>query len=236
MRLTVLLAGYVLVGANRNAAQTTLPARFESKRIAAYSDSFATIVQGQERGWHTFSMQRTDSGFLYQERFDLPGMMGRDLRIVFGPALTVRSVTATGTLMGHMIGAQLAYAGQRATGWAITDIETTPRRVTVDTVLPTGAFDGAALMAVLPALNWEAGASYSITMFDSDEMNITTQTVRIAGPERITVPAGTFEAYRADLSTTQLPVRLWYTRESPHRLLKLGGDTDGFVTVLVRHR
>src|SRR5690349_2821987 len=61
MRLTVLLAGYVLAGANRIAAQTTVPARFESKRIAAYSDSFATIVQGQERGWHTFSMQRTDS-------------------------------------------------------------------------------------------------------------------------------------------------------------------------------
>ena len=233
-RLHLALVG--LVSATRLAAQASAPAHFAAGDATVYADSFVTIVQGQERGWHTFSMSRADSGFLYREAFSISGMMGRNLTIAFDRALEVRTVTATGTLMGQAIGAELSTKGRHVTGWAITDIQTTPRRVVVDTILPVGGFDGSALMALLPTLRWEQGKIYSLTMFDSDEMSITTQTLRIVGTEEITVPAGTFAAFRAELSSTQAPVRLWYTRDAPHRLLKVGDPTDAFATVLVRHR
>ena len=78
-------------------------------------------------------------------------------------------------------------------------------------------------MALLPTLDWQTGRTYLLTMFDGDEQNITPQTLRIGPVEQLSVPAGTFAAYRANLSTTQAPVVLWYTVAEPHRLLKVGG-------------
>ena len=41
------------------------------------------------------------------------------------------------------------------------------------------------------------------------------------GTEKLTVPAGTCEVYRVDLSGGQAPVAMYVTTESPRRIVKI---------------
>ena len=72
----------------------------------------------------------------------------------------------------------------------------------------------------------------TLTIWDTDELSITRQTLRITGTERVETPAGAVEALRGELSTTQLPVTLWLSASAPHRLLKVSSANGE--TVLVR--
>jgi hypothetical protein len=228
------LAGLVLVNTPVFATQTpTSVGKFDPALVAPYADSFVTMIRGVPQGWHRYSLEQVSDGLRFRDDFALGTILQRSLIVSLTPELGVKSVRATGHELGQDVAVHLDYYGRRARGWAIVRGDSQPHRVAIDTALPEHAFDGQALMALLPLLDWHVGATYSLTMFDTDEANITTQLLHITDLETITVPAGTFAAFRADLSTTQSPVRLWYTTTRPHRLLKIGGPTDTFVTMLV---
>ena len=225
--------GAVLQMASVAAAQTSPVAHFSPTAVSAYADSFVTLIRGVPQGWHRYSLEKTSDDLRFTDAFALGANLRRTVVVTLTPRLTVTTVRSTGREFGQAVAVQLDYVGQRARGWAVMRGESQPRRVAIDTVLPEGGFDGNALMAFLPLLDWRVGATYRLTLFDTDEGSITTQMLRIASRDTVTVPAGTFEAYRADLSTTQAPVRLWYTTAEPHRLIKMGDPTDTFVTLLV---
>ena len=46
-------------------------------------------------------------------------------------------------------------------------------------------------------------------------------TLSVAGTESVTVPAGTFQAYRVEVTGGPTPVTYWVEQAAPHRLLKL---------------
>jgi hypothetical protein len=55
--------------------------------------------------------------------------------------------------------------------------------------------------------------------------------VRVVGRERVSVPAGTFETLRVEITGPEL-LTLWLRRESPHRTVRLLG-ANGVVLELV---
>jgi hypothetical protein len=191
------------------------------------------MIQGIRHGWHRYSLTQSPTGLRFTDDFAIDSILTRSVTVTLTPHLVVTSAQATGNEFGQEVGAQLRYEDRHARGWAVVHGTSQPRRIAIDTVLPAEAFDGHALMALLPLLEWRVGATYSLMLFDTDENSITTQTIRIAARETVTVPAGTFETYRGDLTTTQAPVRLWYTVSSPHRLIKMGDATNTIVDMLV---
>jgi hypothetical protein len=159
-------------------------------------------------------------------------MFQRNVRIELGPAMEVLRVTSDGREFGQATSSDIRYDNGHALGKAVRASEQGPQPVAVDTLLPPGAFDGRALFPRILSRVWAVGQTENLVLFDLDEGNITTQTLRVVAEERLQVPAGTFEALKVELSTTQLPVTLWITKASPHRLLKLGSANGE--TVLVR--
>lgn len=49
---------------------------------------------------------------------------------------------------------------------------------------------------------------------------VETQVVRVMGVEEVTVPAGTFQAYRVQIAGSE-PQTVWARVEAPHVLIKL---------------
>ena len=229
----------VLFGASPAIAQARadpmpIPLRFDARHLVTYRDSFAMVMNGAEVGHHVYSLARSGEGFAYTESVSMPGLLARELTVELDSHLTVLRARSEGQMQGRPMGSDVRYDGQRATGWAWVQRPSGPERVELDTMVAPGAFDGSALMALLPALDWADGTTYTLRLFDTDEYSTTEQTLTIVGPELVRVPAGEFRALRGDLTTTQAPVRIWVTESRPHRLVKVGGQTDAFATVLVR--
>lgn len=216
-------------------ADATPPA-FQPAGMATYSDSFVTVIRGVPGGWHRYAVEPTSAGWRFSEAFAVGDQMSRSLEVSLDSSLRVRTSAAQGQMLGQPVGARLTYDGQRVRGRAFVRRGANKAEVSVDTTLPPEAFDGLALMGLLPTLDWHPGALYRLVLFDAEEGSVTEQLLRISGPEQLEVPAGTFDALRGELTTTQAPVRIWVTRSKPHRVLKIGGETDDVMTMLVSSR
>ena len=58
--------------------------------------------------------------------------------------------------------------------------------------------------------------------------------MKVAGVENVTVPAGTFPAYRLELSGMQLPVVMHVTQQAPRRLVRIAPTGAPLVFELVK--
>jgi hypothetical protein len=209
--------------------------QFDAAAVTLYRDSFAIIVQGQVRGWELYAMERTATGFLYRERMFLGPANNGEAEVSLDSQLKPIRAQDTTVVFGKSFGSDVHYSGQHATGFAWLQTDSGPKRIPIDTVLPSGAFDGRALMELVLTLDWHPGAQYALTMFEPDE-GIITQRLTVVGEEHITIPSGSRDVFRAeltDLTTTEAPVSIWVTATKPHRIVKVGGATDDFSTVLV---
>jgi hypothetical protein len=110
----------------------------------------------------------------------------------------------------------------------------TPRTIAVDTTVPAGAIDDNALSLIVPALPLAEGKSFSLNVFSSGEGVTKVATIKVAGVENVTVPAGTFSAYRLEISGMQLPVVMHVSTETPRRLLRVAPVGAPLVFQLVK--
>jgi hypothetical protein len=221
-------------------ADSLLPAIFRAERVVQYRDSFHLYeydpVAGYARlvGWHRTAMVRHAGGFRYVEEEGNGHVWTKALEVLLDSALEVRSSRSAGRFFGRTVASNVTYAGRRARGAADASLPEAGRlRMPVDTLLPPDAFDALALHALLPLLDWKAGTAYLLPVFDAAESSITYQVLRIGEAERIETPAGAFDALPAELTTTGRPLRLWVTRTSPHRLVRVDSDDGRLRMVLV---
>ena len=212
--------------------------QFDVAAVTPFRDSFAIIVQGQSRGWEVHALERTATGFLYIERMSLGSADHGSAEVLLDSQLKPTRAQDSTVVSGKSFGSDVRYSGQHAIGVAWLYTDSGPRKIPIDTVLPTGAFDGRAFMGLVLTLDWHPGARYALTMFETDQ-GIVTQRLTVIGEEHITIPSGSRNVFRADLSdltdptTTQAPVSIWVTVTRPHRIVKVGGVTGDFSTVLV---
>ena len=215
---TLLLATAACARPSADAAPAAQATTSSVTSIRLVTDSFAVRFQHVPEGADALSMIETDSGYRYVERLSLPPIF-RLVEVDMDAALHIRRARSE-TRVGSRIGrSDVRYVHGRAQGTATPLMGRSA--VAIDTLLPPGAFDGVALYPMVLSRRWQVGQVDTLTIWDTDELSITRQTFRITGAERVRVPAGEFDALRAELSTTQLPVTLWLSAAVPHRLLKV---------------
>lgn len=178
------------------------------------------------------AMSATDSGYRYVERFSLPVLVARAVVVDFDSALRIKRVRSETQIGPRTARTDIRYVDGRAEGTATAVSAGSGAPVPIDTFLPPDAFDGMALFPVILSRPWRVGLVDTLTIWDSDERSVTRQLLRVTGTERVQTPAGDFDAFRAELTTTQLPVTLWVSIARPHRLLRTASVSGE--TVLVR--
>lgn len=208
---------------------------FDMTRLVASRDSFAVMVQGNAFGHQVQDLAREGDGFVYRESVRVGGFVEQDTELRLASDGSLQRSTQTGRLQGAASSVELAVANGRITGRVQTPA--TPagpaRDVAVDTTWAAGTLESNTLGALLPALPWAAGASWSFPVFNPAEGTVSPVTLTVTGTETVTVPAGTFEAYRVEMSGEGATMALYVTTAAPHHLVKMApaGQPVEFVLV-----
>jgi len=212
------------------------PVAFDQTQIVARSDSFQAVVQGKPFGAQTATVRVAPDSIVFTEATTIGQFVNQSTTLVLGAAdLAVRRTDQVGTVQNQRAETHLTYAGGRVKGSALVPQQTgTPKTVTVDTTIAAGTVDDNALNLLIPALPLAEGRTFNLNVFSSGEGVVKVLTVKVAGVENVTVPAGTFESYRLELSGMQIPVVMYVSTASPRRLLRVAPVGAPLVFELVK--
>jgi hypothetical protein len=133
----------------------------------------------------------------------------------------MRQVTQSGKAQGQDTRIDVSYSGGRVKGSATTPGQGGPKTIAVDTTVAAGTIDDNAITALLPARPWAGVAKWPAPVFASGQGTSTQMTLAVTGEDSVTVPAGTFAVYRAELSGGPQPVTFYVTKAAPFRLVKV---------------
>ena len=212
--------------------QRTVPAP------APFADSLVTVIEGPfgtDSGFLSEHFQRSINGYRLVES-QRPGAGAYDAtEVFFDPRMVVDSVRAQRHRRGRVVDFDVTYRGRDVSGWLVAGQADSSHRSSIATVLPDSAFDTSALMALLPTLPWRVGTKRALYEFNPE--NATTQTVllTVVGEDQVTVPAGTFDAFRAELTKPGGLEYWWYTARAPHRCVKVVSVTNRWHAELVSY-
>lgn len=86
----------------------------------------------------------------------------------------------------------------------------------VDLEVPPGTLFSGMESWALAVAELAPDVSVRIPVFQAMESEVTTLTARVVGTEEVTVPAGTFQVYRVELTGGSQPITLYVLQEAPH--------------------
>lgn len=193
---------------------------FDAARLLPRSDSFAVTVQGRQVGGIRETLEKTADGYRLVSVQSLAGM-NQSTEVLFSRTLAMTSVKQEGQARGQSMKIGVAYGRGRAKGTATTPGPQGMKTIAVDTTVPPGAVDDNALQSLLPALPLGAGKTFQVPVFASGQGTSKVMTVTVSGSESVTVPAGTFDAWKVEVAGGQVPVTFWVSRTDP-RVVKMG--------------
>ncbi len=210
------------------------PVAFDRSQIVARSDSFQALVQGNVFGAQTGKVVVTGDSIVYSESTTI-GPFQQQSTVVLNGDLSMRHTDQTGLVQGQHTEIHLTYAGGRVKGTSQSPQPGgTPKSITVDTTVADGTIDDNALAVLLGALPLEQGKTFNLNVFSTGEGTTKVVSVKVAAIESVVVPAGTFPAFRLELSGMQLPIVMHVTQQAPRRVVRIAPTGAPLVFELVK--
>lgn len=213
------------------------PLTLDHAQVVARSDSFRIIVQGNPMGAMVTSVAAGGDSLVYTEHTTIAGGTVQQQTVVrFNPAdLTVTKVDQTGSTQGQPTDIHVVYAAGRVKGSATTPQQGgTPKTTQIDTTFAAGTYDDNALNLVIPALPLAEGKTFNVNVFESGRGQTQMMQMKVSDAGSVTVPAGTFTAWRLDLAGGQAPVAMYVTKDTPRKIVKIEFVGAPFVMELVK--
>ena len=199
----------------------------------ARTDSLVIAARGAAVGLQVTQVNRAGDSLVYTEQTVIGTAISQSTTVVFDTAGHMRSVEQAGKVQGQDTKISLRYAGGRVKGTAQLAGPTGPRPLAMDTTVSATAIDDNAIQAILPYLAWDVNRQWTFQVFGSGENVLRELTLTASDIEQVQVPAGTFEAYRADLEGGSQRVSFYVTTTAPRRVVRvvLHGSPIEFLAV-----
>lgn len=200
-----------------------VPLRVERERMRAGTDSFTVLVQGQEFGYQVTELRRSLDGWEYVEQSTLGPIIQQRTSVEFSDALVMRSTEQGGRFQGNDLRLSVRYRDGRASGEGVTPGAQGMQNVRYEgVVVPPDVIDDNLLLGLLSYVAWAPDATFTAAIFASGKGVVERRTFRVAAEEVISVPLGTFAAYRVEYEGGEAPGTYWIESKLPHRVLKFG--------------
>jgi ketosteroid isomerase-like protein len=197
-------------------------APIDFSKVQATRDSFVVLVQGTGRGYEIMSVERAEDGITVRDETNLMPVMKQDTEVRLAPDGSLRTVRQTGTVQGKEMKIDVRYLNGRATGTATTPNQAgTVETKAVSADVPAGVLDDNVVVPLLVGAPWGPGATFSLPVFASGQNRLQTVTLKVVGTEKVSVPLGTFDAYKVEMTGTAAPVTLYVKVEAPHRVVRI---------------
>jgi zinc protease len=215
----------------------TGPVALDPAQFTAHTDSSRVVIQGNAVGFTASETRASGDSLVYVERSNLAnGAFQQQTTLVLEPAGgSVRRVDQETTQHGQTTETHLTYGGGRVKGTsAAPQPDGSVKRFDIDTAIPPGTVDENAVPLVVPALPLAPGKTFAITFFTPSENAIKVLTFKVSAPEAVTVPAGTFQGFRIDVTGSRVPFTMYVGTDAPRRVLKTEFVGQPFVVELVK--
>jgi zinc protease len=187
-------------------------------------DSFVVQIEGKPAGVRTTMLQRTPDSLTFTEALTVEPEAATLITVVLDPTdLTMKRMDQTGHAGPQRSEMHLRFAAGRVTGSAvIPQPSSQPEEVTIDTTLAAGpCYTEFASSLIVRALPLRPGAAFSFPVLSVGDRSIKTLTVQVGGVDSVSVPAGTFRAFKVDVSGGGVPFVFYVSESAPRRVLKV---------------
>jgi len=218
-----------------NPTVSLAPVVFDRNQIVARSDSFQALVQGNAFGSRILKVDVTPDSIVYTQVTSIGTGLQQRSTVVLNADLSMRRSDQTSTIQTQQTETHLAYANGRVKGTAMSPQPNgTPKSVSVDTTVTAATIDDNALSVFLPALPLETGKMFNLSVFSSADGVTKSVSVKVGAIENVAVPAGTFPAYRLELSGMQLPIVMHVTQQAPRHVVRIAPTGAPLIFELVK--
>lgn len=200
-----------------------IPLALDPAALRASSDSFAVMVQGQNFGYQTTTLERSATGWTFREQSVLGPIIQQQTTVEFSNAITMLRTEQSGRFQGNELRLTVQYADGKATGDGVTPGQAGMQPVTYrDVEVPAGTVDDNLVVALLPFFTWAEGGSVEVAVFASGRGVVERRMFRVEGVEVVSIPLGNFPAFRVSYTGSDAPGTYWIEQSAPHRVLKFG--------------
>ena len=221
--------------AQLNPVVSLAPVVFDRNQIVSRSDSFQVLAQGNALGSRVLKVDVTPDSIVYTQVTSIGAGLQQRSTVVLNADLSMRRSDQTSTIQTQQIETHLAYANGRVKGTSMSPQQNgTPKSVSVDTTVTAATIDDNALSVFLPALPLETGKMFNLSVFSSGDGVTKSVSVKVGAIENVAVPAGTFPAYRLELSGMQLPIVMHVTQQAPRHVVRIAPTGAPLIFELVR--
>lgn len=193
--------------------------RFDAARLQPGTRTYRFLLQGNPMGTFTSTLAREGGVWVARQTMDSP-MMTQQGELRFGAAdltpISVRQTTRQGPVSMQI---ELQREGERVTGRADLPAQLGGERQ-IDAEVVAGTLLPGMDEYVLATAELAEGRTLTLPVFNVMSGGVVNVTYRVAGTETITVPAGTFEAFRVEITGGEQPMTVYVRRQAPHLLLR----------------
>lgn len=206
------------------AAQTFNP----GKLPAASRDSFEVVYQGQPIGSFVLALAKSGDNYSYSAIANLAamGVTETDSIVFNGATLAPVSMHNRGSMQGMSTASAITVAGGKATGTAQRPGPNGIESIVVDAMVEPGVLAEGAEIALLPTIALSEGYAATFQTLDGKSGKIKKYDLKVLANEKITIPLGTFETFRVQLSGEET-VSVFITTAEPRRIVMMRIEGPG---------
>ena len=205
------------------ALPTVAQAQFQVGRLPASArDSFDIVYQGQPVGSFVMAHSRTGDNVTLTTVANIAMMQMTALDTVVFNATTLAPVLfMSRQSQGPVsIGGRVTVANGKATGSMQQPGPAGIQNVNVDASVPTGIAAEGADALLIPTLDLSEGLTVNFQTFDGKSGKPKSYTLKVIGKESVTVPAGTYEAWKTEVSSDDV-AQIWVSTAEPRKIVML---------------
>jgi len=227
---TIFRTAYVaaIVGTPCAAQPATQPATqrtaltLQALPLAPSRDSIAILAGGRAVGSQTLTLERRADGLRFVDISAAAGAsMQQETEVLLAADGTMRRMHQVTRARGQVATSDLSYADGRVRGTVMVPGPGGPQTIAVDTPVEPTTVDDNAFGAVLPAIPWTDGATFTLPVFVGGKNALQTWTLAVTGRETVTVPAGTFDTFRVAVSGGPSALTVNVQAAAPHRVVRI---------------
>jgi hypothetical protein len=196
---------------------------FQPGRLPATSrDSFEVLYQGNPIGGVVMSHARAGENvtLITVARLTEIGMTAID-SVTFNATTLAPVLFSSSQSMGPMaISGRVTVSNGKATGSVQQPTPTGIQNVTVDAAVPAGALGEGADAILIPTLDFSDGLTVNFQSFDPKAGKAKSYVLKVLGKETVTVPAGTFETWKTEVTSDDV-TQVWVTTAEPRKIVMM---------------
>ncbi len=227
------------------------PVELSPRDLQPYDATYRILYGGQSMGVAKHSLRQNGKNWALVQTTTIPRAeidQRSEIRLE-GPTLDPQILKLSGKLGPSPAEALLTWhrarpsASATASRWRIEGHSNFPRsrkrpqgRIDIDRLWPAGTFEKNTLPMLLPAMPLDRTRTFALNRYTVEEDDLRAMKARIFPEKKVETPAGSFPAFRVELSGGDEPLTAWIRTTAPRRLLQLEVGEKKWKWVLVEEK